>query len=316
MIYRPPCLPHTTPHSRYSSYVPVGHWNASSGTWACGEGLDCPGTAFDSCMAAEYCWYGDCEASVQAQLSTYLHCFEGPFANLETTTNDSRRPACLQRAQLDAAPIEACTADAPKLKRIMDTLNASKAAMYRGLGPSPGYFPHIYVDGEHQANFAWTALTRTLCARRDARGFPPAPEVCGSTPLNLSIGLKGTKLTAAEWAAEGGWTKAVAGGVDKAITNASFPFNFDDADYALLAQAVRPGDVAFTGAEEDPSGTGVVHGNYKFASLAHFAGAARAVGSGDGLPCLAKWLAEALSSAGAAPGLSSANVAYARITVV
>lgn len=56
--------------------------------------------------------------------------------------------------------------------------------MYEKLGPHPGTFPHIFVDGVHQWNNSWTALTRTLCGH-----LSPAPPACAVRAAGVTFHL-------------------------------------------------------------------------------------------------------------------------------
>jgi len=148
------------------AYLPVNHVNATSGKYICevdGEDLDCEGTKFDTCLVSTYCWYGNCSRSTQRQISKFLKCFEGPYANTELVPDISRRQPCMHEAGLDFEKVQNCATTPSQVNQLMGTLNASKSSMMASLGPNPGYFPHIFVNGVHLGNFSWVSLLRTVC---------------------------------------------------------------------------------------------------------------------------------------------------------
>ena len=157
------------------TYFPVNHVDPATGAFEC-EDLDCPSTRYDGCMMDGLCYgrAGGCDAATQMKIAKFLACFEGPFANTEREVNASRREPCFLEAGLDFAPVRTCYEDAERADAIAARLNASKAAMMARLGPDPGYFPHIFVDGEALVNRTWCALTRALCR---AIGPEPVPRV-------------------------------------------------------------------------------------------------------------------------------------------
>lgn len=174
------------------SFLPVHNWN-STGGYMCSynesgvvHSTDCEGTRYDSCLTAHYCWGpGGCNQSTQLQIAEYLRCMEGSYANTEKLTNSSKRKPCFKEARLDFAPVQQCYENAALSDSIESKLNTSKGFMMASIGANPGTFPHIFVNGAHQANYSWVALTRTLCDLLSS--INPAP--CHRTNLDLEFAL-------------------------------------------------------------------------------------------------------------------------------
>lgn len=146
--------------------------DAATGSFVCTEAFDCPATRFDSCLVRTSCWFGDagaCEPSTQLGIARFLQCFEGPFANKEVIPDDAMREPCMKSSGLDYDEVQACVDDSTALKQAQHLLNETRAPMYNQLGPNPGTFPHIFVDGEHLYNSTWAALVRIICKKAIAR---------------------------------------------------------------------------------------------------------------------------------------------------
>ena len=154
------------------NYIPLNHVDPGTGSFLCTPEFDCAATAFDSCLTdLVRDPYGTLAARSgavnQLALSSFLACFEGPFANQEVQTNATRRRPCFDASfgTADANPwraVTSCAADPSKVGPIMVALNRTRAPMYAKLQPKPGTFPHIFVDGVHQWNNSWTSLLRTI----------------------------------------------------------------------------------------------------------------------------------------------------------
>ena len=215
--------------------------------------MDCESTRYDGCMVAVNCWAArddeggggrrGCGQATQLAMAEFLRCFEGPFANTEAPVNASMRVPCFERAGLLFGPVQECYDDAHRVTRIEQRLNASKTAMMASLGPSPGYFPHIFVDGQHQYNDSWCALTRTICDTLLIGGSAAAaatPRPCASASLVLSFDL--TPALAAEVATAplAALEAALQLAVDIAVSAAALPTHFDTDDDAL-----PPGDPSY-----------------------------------------------------------------------
>ena len=190
-------------------YFPLNHIDpAANYSFLC-KGMDCPSTQFDSCLVKEYCWPLTSQKPCPRQLavSRFLACFEGQYANEEAPTNASRREPCMAKAGLDYELVLSCKQNQTALAAAETALNATRAPMYRALGPNPGLFPHIFVDGEHLNHDTWTALTRILCQKiktqtknrqgggenevAPTRAFLDADAACRTTSARLHFHLKG-----------------------------------------------------------------------------------------------------------------------------
>jgi len=207
-----------------------------SGRFLCSSGgtdFDCASTAFDSCLthgvrAAE----GAAAAEEQLALAGFLSCFEGPFANREVQTNATRRRPCFD-AHFDTPAatswdtVQTCATTPAVVDPIMSALNRTRAPMYARLGPNPGYFPHIFVDGEHQWNNSWTSLLRTLCGR-----LSPAPPACAAWPFAVTFHLATTTAVSAEAIQRRAqpFSDAVLEAANLAASRALFPWNWNTTD--------------------------------------------------------------------------------------
>lgn len=225
------------------TYLPVNHVNATTGDYECeidGEDVDCDSTKYDACTVDIY---GDTEAN-RRRISAFLACFEGPFANRETTVNASRRPACFAAAGLDIAPVEACRGDAARVGRLEKALNVSKGAMMAGLGPDPGYFPHIFLDGAPLAGRSWTALTRRVCDALEGA----SPAFCGGVSRRLAFSVDSAAIRAG-----GALDAAVRTAIDVATSRYALPRHFDTDDDGL-----PPGDPSYVDVRAASSASCVV----------------------------------------------------------
>jgi len=226
-------------------YIPLNHINATDGSYLC-DGLDCPSTQFDACLTKEYCWFEDtCSPRNQQAVSEYLHCFEGPFANRESPTNASRRPHCMQQAGLDYDRVLSCTADKPKLASILSALNATRAPMYSSLGPSPGMFPHIFIDGAHLFNNSWASLTRLLCARLPAQQLPDA---CTDRVIEEQFRVHNLSAQAIN-SDKQHFLTAVQLAADLALSKVAFPVHFEYADWPHNADPDPNGAPSYVNAQ-------------------------------------------------------------------
>lgn len=244
-------------------YLPVNHV-AADGSYQCfaqdgndTADLDCNATRFDSCLVRERCWplaERGCDSAEQLRIASFLACFEGPHANVEGVVAPSRRGPCLREAGIDPAPVAACAADAARAGAAQAALNASKATMMAGISPNPGYFPHIFVDGEHQGNFSWVHLLQTVCSRLPS----PAPAACRPEPLCVTIDLAGSGLAPADVTGGGAcaapFGRALSAALSVAASNATLPAGFaaqDPAGYvdvhALLGDPRPPASASSSG---------------------------------------------------------------------
>ena len=238
------------------TYFPVNHVDPATGKYECeidGSDLDCESTKYDACLMDEYCYSvrGGCDSRTQRSIANFLACFEGPYANRETTVNASARAPCYAASGLDVERIQTCYEDEGRVARIQTFLNESKAAMMARLGPSPGYFPHMFVDGAPLANRSWTSLTRSLC---DAIEEPPS-SFCGDTRgAGLVFRVSRPFGDQLQQAAGPRLDAAVQKGVDVATSAAALPRHFDTDDDAL-----PPGDPSYVDVRATSSATCTVH---------------------------------------------------------
>ena len=247
LSYNMKCFP---PGQVNFTYFPVNHVDPATGAFEC-EDLDCPSTRYDGCMMDGLCYgrAGGCDAATQMKIAKFLACFEGPFANTEREVNASRREPCFLEAGLDFAPVRACYEDAERADAIAARLNASKAAMMARLGPDPGYFPHIFVDGEALVNRTWCALTRSLCRAIGPAAWPPS--ICAAVERTLVFSVAGAFSGALQKAAGTQLDAAVARAVDVAVSEAKFPTNF----YKNDDDALPAGDPSYVDVHAASSAT-------------------------------------------------------------
>jgi hypothetical protein len=225
------------------SYLPVQHI-LSNGSFDCREQFDCESTHFDTCLARQYCWFGDCSADVQMKLAAFLQCFEGPFANRENPTDPSRRSGCMKSAGLDIEVVNKCVADEALLTQSMVQLNSSKTAMYKRLLPNSGLFPHMFLGGVQLYNFTWAGLLRRICDEIDpgvsrilclsvrslsCLSLQALTKPCLKKQLAVELTVDG-KMSAAQPAL---LTSAIEAAVNLVISNISFPVNFFTDDDSL-----------------------------------------------------------------------------------
>lgn len=214
--------------------------------------MDCPATEFDSCLVQEYCWFQDkrpCPTKTQLAVSEFLHCFEGPFANKEAPTNASRREPCMQQAGLDYDRVMNCTLDKDRLRRAQHALNNTRAPMYRRLGPSPGYFPHIFVDGKHLYNMTWAAMVKVLCARiTEGKGTSTGPIACQSRHAELSFRVQGIPRGNIEQKAVA-LERAVQIAADYSVSKEALPVNYEYPNWPHNEQPDPNGEPSYVNVE-------------------------------------------------------------------
>jgi hypothetical protein len=212
------------------SYYPVPHLS-DTGDIICqvedqGEvfKFDCEGREFEQCLVAANCaTSGDCSHDVQQKLASFLECFEGPYANTEGYANTSLRVPCMDKAELEIQPVEDCLNDTAKVTALSAQMKALKEVMTPKLGPNPGTYPHIFIDGKHQSNYSWVALTRILC---DSLGV--SQPACQPTGMSLSFDVAPAVLK--RLANVANLSAPIASAVDTATSAAALPIGFDEAD--------------------------------------------------------------------------------------
>ena len=242
------------------SYMPLNHVNATTGQFECGKEFDCASSRFDSCLVHRYCW-PNCAGSTARALASFLQCYEGPYANTEALTDPARREPCMRRAGLDYAAVMGCAADAAQYGPFEDAINASRAPMYAALGPDPGTFPHIFIDGRHQSNNTWTFLLRTLCGM-PAVASRASHAACATQRATLSFTVDGlTAASARAHAAALG--DAVNLGVNLAASESALPIHWktrvapgDPPSYVNVRVSGSASLVAAADRQYDNSGTG------------------------------------------------------------
>ena len=226
-------------------YIPLNHIDTATGEYNCDPASNCPATVFDSCLVHELCdpEANMCNATRRLQLANYLACFEGPYANTEVLPPASRTKPCFEKAYGTEAPLALsrvadCVAN--NSVAVQDVLNKSRASMYAMLGPDPGLFPHIFLDGTHFFNSTWSALLRAICDRNVVVGgaaIAACAEMTATFTLDVvtsscstiyrrsasycSAVTDAANLAASEWAFPRGWqTDGVAGqGSDPSYVN-------------------------------------------------------------------------------------------------
>lgn len=177
-----------------------------------------------------YCWFQNdraCPPETQLKVAHFMQCFEGPYANREISPDPSRRPFCMEQASLDFDLVSRCAHDSKQVAQIQFELNETRAAMYKRLGPSPGLFPHIFLDGEHQWNNSWAALVRTLCEKIPLIGAR-LPSACTRLRVFVSFDLDHTPVTRDEIMAKvAKFESAVSTAMDYAASKVWLPVHFD-----------------------------------------------------------------------------------------
>lgn len=226
------------------SYLPVNHVFPINGSFQCfndGVSMGCPDTEWDSCLVRTQCWQGNCSSIAQKREANYLKCYEGPYANQETSPDASRRGSCMKLAGIDSGPVQRCLDNTTLLSETMEYLNTSKTAMYERIkaqssGP-PGLFPHIFLNGKHLFNDSWTSLVRILC---DAEPQPPAEPLAGCmpSPFEFAVEINSTASVAFRSAimSESGQSSFLSGltdALDYATSSLALPHHFLTDDDAL-----------------------------------------------------------------------------------
>jgi hypothetical protein len=156
--------------------------------------MACDSVRFESCLVKKYCWYQNdaqsCTSTNQLAVSKFMKCFEGPYANREATPDPSRRKICMEEAKLDYEMINNCASNKTEVDEIEYQLNLTRAPMYKMLGPTPGLFPHIFVNHQHLWNNSWAALVRKLCNEFITKSIVNelvVPKICHSNSVNISF---------------------------------------------------------------------------------------------------------------------------------
>lgn len=172
------------------TYIPLNHIN-SDGSFTCSSPQnDCESSRYDSCLVNQFCW-PHCSGKAAITITSYLKCFEGPYANTEALTDPKRRKPCMLEAGYtpdEYDEILACTKNSSMYYPIEVAINASRAPMYKAIQPNPGYFPHIFINGNHQFNDSWTSLLRTLCKNlRGNLGSNTACNVLNNVTLTFNV---------------------------------------------------------------------------------------------------------------------------------
>jgi hypothetical protein len=168
------------------TYIPLNHVDALTGKFVCSPpSMDCESTKFDSCLVHAVANQTSPLASNQRGLSSFLKCFEGPFANREEPTDPSRRRPCFEQSFGPGLfeSVAACALNPAVVGPIEEALNKTRAPMYSRLTPNPGLFPHIFINGVHQYNNSWTALFRTLCSALE----DDAPRECLAQNMTIAF---------------------------------------------------------------------------------------------------------------------------------
>jgi hypothetical protein len=245
-------------------------------------------------------------------VALFLKCYEGKYANTENLTDPTRRPACMKNAGLDFQAVHACsqnTTAGSLLSRMQTLINATRAPMYAALQPTPGYFPHIFIDGAHQWNNSWTALLSNLC---DDAQFAGAPACQALTPVTFTFEVLLTGNTSAIRAHAAAFSASVALGVNYAASQIALPAGFrikgepDNAPSYVNIHAVGSASVTSLGGKEvggwlpvEMALAGVISGNVE------------AVIMGAKSDAVAEYMAWALSrqeNAGAFGNLTAKNI--------
>lgn len=218
------------------SYYPVPHLNSSNDIICeINDGgevykFDCEGRIQEQCIMSDACWDvpGGCDQASQLRVANFLKCWEGPDANTEASSDMDLLPSCLEGAGLSSP--EQCVSDPQRVEMLSERMRNTKIPMMARLGPDPGSYPHIFVNGEEQGNYSFVALTRTLCA-----AFPDldiAPKVCHWDTYYLDFDIQGDNIDIyisieafGTW-----WGAAVQGAANVAVSANALPINFDSAD--------------------------------------------------------------------------------------
>lgn len=222
------------------SYYPVPHLNSSNDI-ICeidndGEiyAFDCEGRVREQCIMSETCWDvpSGCGQDSQLQVANFLKCWEGPDANQEANSDLDLLPGCLAEAGLSSIEkVDQCVSDTQRVEELSARMKEAKLPMMAGLGPDPGVFPHIFVNGVHQGNYSFVALTRTLCDALLALDSSFTNDACVVDKYELTF----TYNTSGEFyptacASGANWSTAAQDAADIAISAVSLPIGFDLAD--------------------------------------------------------------------------------------
>lgn len=233
------------------SFYPVPHLNSSNDI-ICeinddGEiyKFDCEGRVYEQCIMAEACWDvpGGCGQATQLSIANFLKCWEGPDANQEASGDFDELPGCLQEAGLSSP--EQCVSDAPRVANLSEKMRLAKIPMMASLGPDPGSFPHIFVNGEHQGNYSFVALTRTLCETLSQLGIV-TDEPCTWEQHALTFDIQGN-LSVSIIANKTWWNGAVQDAADVATSAEALPIGFDLADPKYVnVRATKGAEVSYS----------------------------------------------------------------------
>lgn len=237
------------------SFYPVPHLNSSLDI-VCemdddGEiyKFDCEGRVYEQCIMAEACWdvLGGCGQATQLSIANFLKCWEGPDANQEASGDFDELPGCLQEAKLSSP--EHCVSDAPRVADLSEKMRLARIPMMASLGSDPGSFPHIFVNGEHQGDFSFVALTRTLCetlSDLSIEDMRAVDEPCHWEQYALTFDIQGN-LSASIGANETWWNGAVQDAADVATSAEALPIGFDLADPKYVnVRAAKGAEVSYS----------------------------------------------------------------------
>lgn len=129
----------------------------------------------------------------------------------------------MHAAGLDYQQVLQCAHNTSLVAQVQKQLNSTRAAMYNSLGPEPGLFPHIFVNGRHLFNNTWAAMVRLLC--EELEGVPSACKTVTRT-LSFTVQIPGVTVPQVQQAAAA-VESAVQSAVDFVVSNVSFPLNFN-----------------------------------------------------------------------------------------
>lgn len=179
------------------TYMPLNHIDPVNYTYTCSTPEnDCESTRFDSCLVHQFCW-PNCRGAAAKALTSFLQCYEGPFANTETLTDPKRRLPCFAQAGYttsDYNHVMTCATTPTQYLPIEAIINVSRAPMYEAIQPNPGYFPHIFLNGHHQFNDSWTFMYRTLCDELKVRD--PTTTICPmQNNVNFTFDVSGVNVS-------------------------------------------------------------------------------------------------------------------------
>ena len=129
----------------------------------------------------------------------------------------------MRTAGLDYQQVTQCAHNTSLADLVQKQLNSTRAAMYNSLGPEPGLFPHIFLNGRHLYNNTWAAMVRLLC-----EGLEGVPSACKAVTrtLGFTVQIAGVTVPQIQQAAAA-VESAVQSAVDFVVSNVSFPVNFN-----------------------------------------------------------------------------------------